>query len=240
MTTTLRAVGYCRVSSEEQAREGVSLDAQAERIRAYCLAHGWTLVGTITDAGKSGKNLRRPGVLEVLSLVGTNGKPPAVDVVVVAKLDRLTRSTKDALDLCERLQKRGVALVSLSESIDTTTAAGKMFYTMLAAFAEFFRGVIVENTREGLAEVRRQGRKTGGPPPFGYRVGTGAVLVPVGTEQAALQECERLRLSGMGPRRIAAALNARGYRRRDGGAWGPTHVARIAKRKQGGGNYAND
>src|SRR5580693_1007628 len=115
----MRAVGYVRVSTDKQSDRGVSLEAQAEKIRAMAVVHGAELIDIIVDGGESAKSLQRPGMERLLTLV--DGKK--VQAVIVAKLDRLTRSVKDLCTLLERFERRSVALISVAESLDTGSAA---------------------------------------------------------------------------------------------------------------------
>ena len=127
-TTATKAVGYVRVSTEGQATEGVSLEAQKGRIEAWCSANGYTLAAMHVDAGLSGKRAdNRPGLQAALADVCKSG-----GVLVVYSLSRLARSVPDAFRISERLAKRGADLVSLSESIDTTSAMGRAFYGFMA------------------------------------------------------------------------------------------------------------
>ena len=114
MLQTTTAIGYIRVSTDQQAEGGVSLAAQADKVRAMATVHDATLLDVITDAGVSAKNLDRPGLAQVLDLVDRR----QVSMVIVAKLDRLTRSVRDLGDLLDRFQRRGVALVSVAESLE--------------------------------------------------------------------------------------------------------------------------
>src|SRR5258708_30155071 len=115
----MNAIGYVRVSTDKQADFGGSLEAQIEKIRAMAVVQGAELVDVIVDAGESAKSLNRPGMARLMSLVDAG----AVDTVIIAKLDRLTRSVKDLAELLERFTRRGVALVSVAESPDAGTAA---------------------------------------------------------------------------------------------------------------------
>ncbi len=117
----VKAIGYVRVSTEKQADSGVSLEAQQEKIRAMAVVKGIELVDLIIDAGESAKSLNRPGMMQLLALVDAR----AVDVVIIAKLDRLTRSVKDLAELLERFTRRGVSLVSVADALDTQSAAGR-------------------------------------------------------------------------------------------------------------------
>jgi hypothetical protein len=118
---TMLAIGYARVSTDRQADQGVSLDAQTAKIRAMATVQGAELLDVVVDGGESAKSMNRPGLQRVLDLV-RDGK---VEAVIVAKLDRLTRSVKDLCELLELFERRRVALVSVAESLDTSTAAGR-------------------------------------------------------------------------------------------------------------------
>lgn len=118
----MRAIAYIRVSTEKQVEGGASLESQEKKIRAMAEVQGAKLVEIIGDGGESAKSLARPGMERLLSLVDT-GK---VNVVIIAKLDRLTRSVKDLAELLERIDKRGVSLVSVADSLDTETATGRL------------------------------------------------------------------------------------------------------------------
>lgn len=123
----MKAIGYVRVSTDKQADRGSSLEAQGEKIRAMAVVHHAQLIDIIVDGGESAKSLQRPGMERVLSMV--DGKK--VQAVIVAKLDRLTRSVKDLCELLERFERRGAALISVAESLDTSSAAGRLVPTVL-------------------------------------------------------------------------------------------------------------
>lgn len=163
-----RAVGYIRVSTSEQATEGISLDNQKRKIAAYAEVKDLKLIKIIADEGRSGKNLSRPGIVELLELVKTK----QIDAVVVYKLDRLTRKTKDLLYLVEDVfAKNSVAFFSLNENIDTTSATGKFFLTLMGALAQMERDLIGERTSDALEELTRQNRRLGSPDraPYGFK-----------------------------------------------------------------------
>jgi DNA invertase Pin-like site-specific DNA recombinase len=156
----MRVVGYCRVSTDLQAAEGVSLDAQKGRIHAWCLANGGSMAEAdlFVDAGISGKHAaNRPGLQHALDAVT---QAPG-SVLVVYSLSRLARSTKDTITISERLEKAGADLVSLSEKIDTTSASGKMVFRMLAVLAEFERDLVSERVRVTVAHKRGRGERVG-------------------------------------------------------------------------------
>lgn len=204
------AVGYCRVSTAQQASEGVSLDAQKARIEAWAKARGCEVGAIHVDAGLSGGRAdNRPALQAALAQVCKEG-----GALVVYSLSRLARSTKDAILIVERLEKCGADLVSLSESIDTTSAAGRLFFRMMAAFAEFERDVIAERTSTALRHKQSRGGFVGGARPFGFRV-DGGKLVADEAEQAALRRARELSEAGKSLRTIARVLHAEGLTDRE-------------------------
>lgn len=218
-----RAVGYVRVSTTEQAREGVSLDAQRARIAAWCAANGYELVAVHADEGLSGKSAaNRPALKAAVAEACAEGV-----ALVVYSLSRLARSTKDALSISERLAKAGADLVSLSESIDTTSAAGKMVFRMLAVLAEFERDVIAERTRTAMQHKKAKGERISREAAYGYRL-DGGRIIPDADEQRAVALVGELRGAGRSLRAIAGALEAAGLRPRTGRRWHPQTVARMA------------
>ena len=132
----MRAVGYARVSTDDQAQNGVSLEAQEAKIQAYCVAKDWELVRIIRDEGCSAKDLNRSGIQQIIE--GVKGQ--LFDVVVTLKLDRLTRSVKDLGYLVEDVFNRhSVAFCSLQDNFDTSTANGRMVMNILATIAQWER-----------------------------------------------------------------------------------------------------
>src|ERR1035437_10175552 len=124
-----KAIGYVRVSTDKQADRGVSLEAQVEKIQAMATVHDVELLDVIVDAGESAKDLDRPGMVRILEMVQSR----AVGMVIVAKLDRLTRSVKDLAVLLEQFQRRGVSLVSVAESLDTGSASGRLVLNIMVS-----------------------------------------------------------------------------------------------------------
>ena len=220
------AIGYARVSTDKQADKRISLEAQAEKIRAMAVVHGATLLDMVQDGGESAKTLNRPGLQRVLKLVDQR----QVRAVIVAKLDRLTRSVKDLCELLELFERRGVALISVAESLDTSSAGGRLVINIMAAVSQWEREAIGERTRDALQHKRSQGERVGNIA-FGYRLAAdGKHVEPDASEQAVMGEIRRLRNAGTSLRRIAAALNSRALRTRRGTAWRLEHVARICAR----------
>src|SRR5579862_478806 len=201
----MKTIGYARVSTDKQADRGVSLDAQAEKIRAMAVVHSAELIDIIVDGGESAKSLNRPGMARLLALVDAG----EVQVVIIAKLDRLTRSVKDLCTLLERFSKRGVSLISVAESLDTGSAAGRLVLNIMTAVSQWEREAIGERTRDAMSHKRSQGQRVGNIR-FGYRLCADEKHVePDPGEQAVLAEIRRLRQSGHTLRGIAVALNRR-------------------------------
>jgi len=222
--STRPAVGYVRVSTEKQAEWGVSLEAQDAKIRAMAALQDAQLVDVIVDA-ESAKDLNRPGMARLLALVESR----AVQTVIVAKLDRLTRSVRDLGELLERFQRRGVSLVSVAESLDTKTAAGRLVLNVMASVSQWEREAIGERTRDAMRHMQTAGQYTGGSVPFGYQLlSDGQHLNPNAAEQTIVSRVGELRAAGYSLRAVAHELNAQGYTTRRGTAWRHQYVAALA------------
>ncbi len=153
------AIGYIRVSTDEQAESKAGLEAQRRAIIAEAERRGWTLVEVIEDAGYSGKSLKRPGIAIALEAL----RIQRADTLVVSKLDRLSRSMLDFAALMDRAAREHWALVALDLGVDTTTPAGEAMANVMATFAQFERRLIAQRTREALAIKRQQGVRLGRP-----------------------------------------------------------------------------
>ena len=142
-----------------------------------------------------------------------------MDIVIVAKLDRLTRSVRDLADLLERFAKRGVSLVSVAESLDTGSAAGRLVLNVMASVSQWEREAIGERTRDALAHKKAQGERVG-TVPFGHALApNGVTLVPHEEEQRILRAIREHRTAGLTLQEMADALNAQGWRTRRGSRW---------------------
>ena len=220
----MKTLGYVRVSTDKQAERGVSLEAQAEKIRAMAVVHNAELAEIIVDA-ESAKSLNRPGMARLLAMVDAG----EVQTVIIAKLDRLTRSVKDLCTLLERFERRGVALVSVAESLDTSSAAGRLVLNIMTAVSQWEREAIGERTRDAMRHKRCNGERVGNIP-YGYRLAAdGRHLEQDPGEQTVLAEIRRFRREGATLRGIAAALNHRALQTRRGTAWRLESVARALK-----------
>jgi len=186
-----KVIGYVRVSTEEQANSGAGLKAQRAAILAEAERRGWQLVEVIEDAGYSGKDLKRPGIIAALDAL----KHHKADTLVVAKLDRLSRSMLDFAALMDKATRERWALVALDLGVDTSTPAGEAMANVLCTFAQFERRLISQRTRDALqvkkSEGVRLGRQSSIPQPTRDRI-------------------RELRSKGLSLRAIAARLNAEG------------------------------
>ena len=207
----MQVIGYIRVSTDEQQANGHGLDAQRAAITAEGKRRGWD-VAWIEEVG-SGKDMRcRPKLEAALALLDTH----AAEVLVVAKLDRLSRSVRDFADVVERSRRRGWSLVLLDLQLDTSTPMGEAMANMAVVFAQLERRMIGQRTKEGLAAARAKGK----------RLGSASRTAP-DVERRILRE----RHGGAGLRAIAASLNADAVPTALGGArWHASTVRAILER----------
>lgn len=188
-----RVIVYSRVSTEEQADRGVSLAAQEERCRAYAGLYQLEVVQAVADRGLSGKSLDRPALQDALAMI----EDGAADGLLVAKLDRLTRSVRDLGELLDGLFK-SAALFSVSEQIDTRSAGGRLVLNVLASVSQWEREAIGERTATALRHKRSRGERVGSVP-LGYALspdGRRVVETESGSRmRAAIREYRALGLS---------------------------------------------
>ncbi len=221
----MKALGYIRVSTEAQADDGISLEAQKAKVHAWADLHDCQLVDVFADAGISGSKAdNRPGLQKAVSMACKHKA-----ALVVYSLSRLARSTLDAIRLSEQLSRSGADLVSLTEQLDTTTAAGKMVFRLLAVLAEFERDQLGERTRTAMRYLQRQGRRVSRYPPFGWDLSDDKdMLVPNAAEQETLAMMRELREHGLSYRHISLELEQRGIPTKQGGSrWSPKVVRGI-------------
>jgi site-specific DNA recombinase len=219
----MRAVGYVRVSTEEQARGGVSLDMQRAKIRTYADLEEMELLGIQADEGISGCSIKiRPGIQKVLQMVHAK----EVDAVIIYKLDRLARNTIEALEIAELMDRKGVSLHSITEKLDTRSAMGRFFFTLMASIAEMERGLISERIQAAMERKREKGEACNGNPTYGYRIVDGQ-LVPDVVEQKALQRILTLHGEGHTIHGIISELSSEGIFNRKGKPFGKTQVHNI-------------
>jgi site-specific DNA recombinase len=221
----VKALGYIRVSTAEQALDGISLDAQRGRIASWCEATGAELAEVIEDAGVSGTRILadRPSGARIASLL--TARNPEVDTVVIARLDRLGRDAAETLSYLRQFAKGNLGLVSVADRIDLGTPQGRAMAQMSAVFAELERALIAQRTADALGELRLQG-KVYGAVPFGFRR-EGDRLIPDDSEQRVLVRIRRLRGRGYSYDRIARSLNGSGIRAKRSGKWHSMSVRSV-------------
>ncbi|HEY4001755.1 MAG TPA: recombinase family protein [Candidatus Xenobia bacterium] len=211
----MKVIGYVRVSTDEQASQGVSLAAQADKIRAYCALYDLELIDIIEDAGQSAKSLNRPGIQRALGML-RNGEAGGL---IVAKLDRLTRSVRDVADLCDTVFSRTATLFSVGDQLDTRSAAGRLVVNILACVSQWEREAIGERTKTALAYKKSQGVRLGAPPTARQTDDSDTVarILELRAQDCTLWD-------------IVHTLQAEGRPTKRGGQWAPKTVAQVLAR----------
>lgn len=218
-----KAIGYVRVSTEEQAKEGVSLEAQEERIRKYAEYKGFELVEVIRDEGKSGGTANREGFQKLLARIEANG----FDALILFNLDRLSRDMLTLLALERLLDECNVELHTIEGQIDTSTPDGFMNFAMRAFLSEMERRQIKYRTKKALEHKKAKGEVVG-QVPYGYRR-AGDRLVEDEEEQSIIKKINRMYKLGKSLNAIAKALNDSGYRTKAGTPWTAQQVKRLIR-----------
>ena len=219
-------IGYVRVSTDQQGESGLGIEAQQQKIRAYCDLYNLKLLYITSDIA-SGKNLKRPGLLDALSDLEA-GKATGI---IIAKLDRLTRSVRDLGSLLDRYFSSSFQLAVVEEMIDTKTAAGRLTLNLLVSVAQWERETTGERTSAALRAKRARGERTGGKLPYGYRMALDGKLIKDEAEQRVLAYILQLYIKRVNCNRIATMLNAEGYKTKTGMNWRALGVTRIIKRE---------
>ncbi len=218
-----KAVGYIRVSTTGQAEDGVSLEAQRQKISAWATLNDAEMVVVHADEGISGKSSENREALRAAITTACELRA----VLVVYSISRMSRSTKDTLAIAEHLEKAGADLVSLSEHIDTTSAAGKMVFRMMAVLAEFERDLVSERTKAALAHKKALGQRVGNIA-YGYKLAEDCeVLEEDDQEQLVLQSILRMRRKGYSLQNIADKLNNKGQTTRCGSMWRKQYIGNL-------------
>ena len=220
-----KVIGYIRVSTQEQGRSGLGYKSQFNKIEQYCKLYGLEFVD-FKDDELSGKSLERPGLVEALSMLEAG----EADGLIVAKLDRLTRSVRDLGELLDRYFNNGHRLVVVDEQVDTSTAAGRMVANILVSVGQWERETISERTRAALAVKRAQGAILGNPR-WQESVQKAADSNKTKADEWAkglIPVLDEVMGAGIqGYTGIAEALNARGIKTRRGGTWYPSTVRNL-------------
>jgi site-specific DNA recombinase len=199
----IKAIAYVRVSTDQQANEGVSIDLQIEKIKQYCDLYNYELLDIIVDAGISAKSLKRPGITNVLHCLAGN----KADALVVYKLCRLTRSLSDWSELIKLYfnEKSGKTLLAVVDQIDTSTASGRLCLNMMMTVYQWEREVISERTKAALQHKKSKGQPLGSAK-FGENI-TQENITPNSNEQEILNLILKLRSESRTLQHIADHLN---------------------------------
>ena len=221
----------CAIYTRKSVEDGLemefnSLVAQREACEAYIAsqkANGWVcLPKNYDDGGVSGGTLNRPALKELLA-DAKNGK---IDIIVIYKIDRLSRSICDFAELSKMFDEWGVSFVSVTQEINTSTSAGRMMLNILITFAQYEREVIAERIRDKMSASRKRGQWMGGKVPFGY-ANVNRRLVPDPETSKQIITMFDLFLKERSTRNVAFALNKMGFKTSNGNDWTPSNVARI-------------
>jgi DNA invertase Pin-like site-specific DNA recombinase len=221
------AISYIRVSSDEQADSGLGLEAQRQRIAAYCTMKGVHLAEVFEDPGVSGGKplASRPAGSKLLAAA-----KKSKSLVIVAKLDRLFRSVADAANVIADFDKKGIQLVAIAEGFDMSSPYGRAMAQMASVFAELERAIIRERTRSAMNVKRLRGERISGHAPYGSDFGADGRLIANDREQQVIVRMRLLRADGLSFRGIAKRLNSEGILPKRGRRWDHTTVKSILKR----------
>jgi len=216
-----KAAIYVRVSTEDQAKEGFSLDSQLEKLRSYCTARGWEIEGEYVDDGYSGRDIRRPAYQKMME------KIDEWDILLVMKMDRIHRNSKNFMLMMEELRRKNKEFVSMTESLDTSTAMGRFVMDIIQRIAQLESEQIGERVYDGMRQKAKQGAGLlGAPAPYGYYYGDG-VLVKNEEEARIVRRIFEDYMAGKSIARIAEELNREAIKTKKGGKWDRKTVSRI-------------
>jgi site-specific DNA recombinase len=224
----MKAIGYIRVSTEEQVKGGISLSMQQAKIRTYTELEDMELIDIVSDEGISGCTMKgRPGIQRVLQMV----REKKTDAVIVYKLDRLARNTVEALETAQLMDSKGVGLHSITEKLDTKSAIGRFFFTLMASLAEMERALISERITAAMDRKRELGEPTTGNPTYGFKIIDGK-LIPNPYEQQTIDRILALNGQRLSIYRIAEILKRENRVNRKGRPMAKTQIATIIRQRK--------
>lgn len=218
-----RAAIYSRVSTEDQAKEGFSLGAQKDRLRAYCQAKGWEIAGEYVDEGHSGRDTKRPAYQRMFE------EKDNWDTVLVIKMDRIHRNSKNFMEMMDDLKKWGKEFSSMQESLDTSTAMGRFVMDIIQRIAQLESEQIGERVYMGMKQkALTVGGSLGGYAPYGYVLIDGRLKIDQ-TESEGVKLIFQEYIQGRTSREIAELLNSKGLAKKSGASWYKVTVSRMLK-----------
>jgi len=217
----LRAALYARVSTEDQAKEGFSIPAQVKRLNSYCKARGWEVASEYVDSGFSGRDTKRPAYLEMME------EKDKWDVLVVLKMDRIHRNSKNFTVMMDDLKEWGKEFNSMQESFDTTTAIGRFVMDIIQRIAQLESEQIGERVKIGMSQKAIKGKGyMGFGMPFGFDY-VEKKLIRLENEIRIVEEMFQMYLRGRSLQEIADRLNSQGTATKNGKQWSKGTIARI-------------
>lgn len=209
-----RVALYTRVSTEDQAKEGFSLDAQLDRLHKYAAAQDWIVAGEYVDEGQSGRTTKRPEYQRMLA------DRDQWDTMLVLKMDRIHRNSRNFMSMMDQLTKDDKGFASVTESLDTSTAMGRFVMDIIQRIAQLESEQIGERVYVGMDQkAKTSGGSLGKPAPFGYAYDGESILVPVEGEAPLVAEAYDRFLAGDGKQALADWLNGQGIQTRRGRHW---------------------
>lgn len=222
----MKVVAYLRVSTDNQQESGLGLSDQEQKIIGYCKLYDLELVKIIKEAA-SGRSLDRPGLQEALNML----EKGEAEGLIVAKLDRLTRSVRDMGILLDKYFATKYAFFVVTEKIDTFSASGRLLLRLMASIAEWERETIAERTSSALSQKRKRGERTGGSLCYGWNQ-VGNKLVENPQEQSVISQIRTLRKDGCTYQGIADRLNASGIMSKQQKKWDGARVFRLLNKNK--------
>jgi len=223
----MKAAVYVRVSTEEQSTEGYSLEAQKSSLQDYCIAEGWEIADIYEDAGYSGRNIKRPEYTRMMNDLDK------WDVMLVLKMDRIHRNSRNFMNMMDDLNKRGKKFASAMESLDTSNALGKFVIDMIQRIAQLESEQIGERTYMGMKEkaesmsnTEKESRTMGFNAPYGYDLNNG-ILLSMPEELEVAREIFTEYLKGSTMDGIAYKLNRKGLLTKKGNPWNIYNIRNI-------------
>ncbi len=219
----VRAAIYTRVSTEDQAKEGFSLDAQLDKLKSYCKARDWSIAEEYIDDGYSGRNVKRPAYSRMMDEL------EKWDTILVIKMDRIHRNSKNFMLMMEQLKKEGKEFVSMTESLDTSTAMGRFVMDIIQRIAQLESEQIGERVYIGMEQkARTNGGILGFNIPYGYNYSNGKLTINKDEEKNVNRIFEKY-LNGLSMKKIADQLNIDNISTKQNKTWGSQTISLILK-----------